>query len=163
VHEKDNPKTGHYNEPGISLEENDVVLHKMHGSIDRPGTLIISRSDYVKYLAYWNDFDHGMPEYFRKHTLPKCILLFLGYSLEDWDFQVIWEGLLATYANSQELRKRSFAVIRSASPLQRDYWATRSVNIKEYDLTDFAKALAEKYNLVIPQLNIAGKPQGGAQ
>jgi hypothetical protein len=87
--------------------------------------------------------------------------MFLGYSLEDWDFQAIWEGVLSSYAD-RHLRKGSYALVKSASPLQKKYWARRNVDILEYDLTEFAKQLADYFNLEIPQLNIAKKPGGGA-
>ena len=93
-----NPRTGHFIGTTF-LEEGDIVLHKMHGSIDEPGSIVITQSDYIQYLANLIDLDRGMPEYFRKIMIPQCTLLFLGYSLEDWNFRVIWEGVLSTYAN----------------------------------------------------------------
>jgi len=47
-------------EPGlpagtIFFGEKDLVLHKMHGSIDEPNSLVITQSDYIRYLANLHD------------------------------------------------------------------------------------------------------------
>lgn len=160
VHDQLSPRSGHFDNCPDRPEDNDVILHKMHGTIEKPETLIITKSDYIRYLSMMNDIDRGMPEYIRKWTLPRHTLLFLGYSLEDWNFQVIWEGVLSSY-NDRKIRKGSFALVKHVSPQDRKYWAKRDVDIIECDLTDFAKKLAEHYNLDIPQLNLAKKPAGG--
>jgi len=160
VHDKRDAKTGHFDDCRLNLEKNDVVLYKMHGSVEKPGSLIITRGDYYYYLSKLNDLDCGMPAYFRLHTLPRCTLLFLGYSLEDSDFHVIWDGVLSSYAD-RNLRKGSYALVKSATPLQKKYWARRNVDITEYDLTEFAKQLAGHFNLEIPQLKISKKTGGG--
>jgi hypothetical protein len=149
-----NPKTGHF-EP-IDLKEGDVALHKMHGSIDDPGSMVVTQSDYIQYLANLTDIDRGMPEYLRKYIIPQYILLFLGYGLEDWNFRVIWEGVLANYA-ARNVRKVAYALVRNPSPLQTNYWSQRGIQIINQDLTEFAVLLAEHYNLEIPQLRIEKK------
>lgn len=153
-----NPRTGHF-EGTIFFGERDVILHKMHGSIDQPESLVITRSDYIRYLANLNDIDRGIPEYFRKTIMPQFTLLFLGYSLEDWNFQVIWEGVLANYT-VRGVKKISYALMKDPSNLQKRYWMTRNVILLDMDLTEFAIKLAEHFNLEIPQLGIEKKPDG---
>jgi hypothetical protein len=125
----------------------------MHGSIDEPNSLVITQSDYIRYLANLHDLDRGMPEYFRKMMIPQMALLFLGYSLEDWNFRVIWEGVLS----NQQLygvQKISYAVVKQPSDFQKMFWFSRKVKILDGDLTEFAVKLAERFNLEIPQLGI---------
>ena len=89
-----NPTTAHFR-CSLRPKPASVVLHKMHGAVEQPKSMIITQSDYIRYLTNLNDPDRGMPECFRKFIIPEFNLLFLGYSLEDWDFRVIWEGVLA--------------------------------------------------------------------
>ena len=152
-----NPRTGHFRWTTF-FEEGEIVLHKMHGSIDEPGSLVITRSDYIEYLANLMDIDRGMPEYFRKIMIPQCTLLFLGYSLEDWNFQVIWRGVLTTYAN-RNLRKDAYAIIKNPPHQQKKYWSRQNIDIFDGDITEFAIKLAEHFNLEIPQLGIENKPE----
>lgn len=153
-------KTGHF-QGTIFFEDLDIILHKMHGSIDIPGSMVITQSDYIQYLANLNDIDRGMPEYFRKTMIPQCTLLFLGYSLMDWNFRVIWEGVLANYA-TRHVRKASYAIVRQPGRILTSYWAKRYIEIIDAELTEFAIELANYFKLEIPQLGLKEQPEGGA-
>lgn len=155
VYNAANPRTGHFDHSPF-LEENEVLLHKMHGTVEEPGSLVITQSDYIRYLANLHDVDRGMPEYFRKTMLPHFTLLFLGYSLEDWNFHVIWDGVLSGYA-SQHLRRNAYALVKDPSHMQVKYWARRNVDVFDQDLTEFAVQLAEHFNLEIPLRGIFKK------
>lgn len=152
VYDPTNPRTGHF-QGTIFFGEKDVILHKMHGSIEQPESLVITQSDYIRYLAHLNDLDRGMPEYFRKTIIPQFTLLFLGYGLEDWNFRVIWEGVLA-YQQIHGLQQISYALVREPQEFQKLFWFGRRVKILNGDLTDFAVKLANRFKLNIPQLNI---------
>ncbi len=155
VHNPRDSRTGHFEGP---IEEHEfdggrLVLHKMHGSLDEPDSIVVTQSDYIQYLTQLTDPDRGIPDYFRKTWLPRRHLLFLGYSLNDWNFQVIWEGVLSMQAGSR-FAKKSYALVKDTSAFDRDYWSSRKVTVIEEDLTDFAVRLAEVYNLEIPSLGI---------
>jgi len=143
-----------------TLKEGEVILHKMHGTIEEPDSMIITESDYITYLADLANIDRGMPEYFRKTWFPFCTPLFLGYSLEDWNFKVIWEGVLGDYNRRRE-KKRGYALVKSAEHFRKTYWSSRNIDIFEQDLTEFAARLAGHFNLEIPQLGIDKAPAGG--
>lgn len=149
-----NPKTGHFQGTIFFGDKaaRDVIIHKMHGSIDEQGSMVITQSDYIRYLASLNDIDRGMPEYFRKTIIPQFTLLFLGYSLEDWNFKVIWEGVL-----SRGRQQISYALVREPSDFQKSFWSMQKIKILDEDLTEFAKKLAAEFNLEIPQLGIKTK------
>jgi hypothetical protein len=65
-----------------SIRPDEVVVYKMHGTIEKPETMVISESDYIYYLTHIYDRERGIPDFFRKTWLPYCNLLFLGYNLE---------------------------------------------------------------------------------
>lgn len=90
--------------------------------------------------------------------IPQCTLLFLGYSLEDWNFEVIWKGVLSTHA-SHNIKKDSYAIIKNPTPLQKKYWSKQNIDIFDDDLTEFAIKLAEHFGLEIPQLGIEKKAE----
>ena len=155
-------RTGHFlGKAFADFKEGDVILHKMHGSIDEPESLVITESDYIRYLANISDVDRGMPEYFRKNVIPQSILLFLGYSLQDWNFRVIWEGVLAGRMPWDKQRV-SYALMKNPQHFQIRYWARQQIDVFDEDLTDFAVKLAKRFNLEIPQLGINKKVASGA-
>ena len=151
-HDLQNPKTGHFR-GSMFVKPPGIVLHKMHGTVEQPRSMVITQSDYIRYLANLNDLDRGMPEFFRKTVIPEYNLLFLGYSLEDWNFRVIWEGVLAAYRDAA-IDLRSYALMRDSTEFQREFWLERKVRIIDCDLTEFAVELARAFNLDVPQLGI---------
>ncbi len=156
------------------MEPGEVVLHKMHGTVEQPRSMVITQSDYIRYLTHLTDLDRGMPDSFRKYVIPQHTLQFLGYSLADWNFRVIWEGVLASHRDSGT-QIESYAVVKKGQgetkeeterkerefDFQRTFWAKRNVNLIDYDVTELAKTLAQEFDLEIPQLGIA-KTQRGA-
>lgn len=160
-HDKNNPNTAKFRSrptPG----GNDVLLHKMHGTVENPSTLIATRSDYIRYLADLNHPERGMPDYFLKEVLPHNTLLFLGYSLSDWNFLVIWEGVLASY-HAVGTAIKSYAVMHDCSEMEEDYLRDRQVKVIKADLCEVASELAKSFDLSIPDLGIqSSREKGGA-
>lgn len=159
VYNRTDTRNAHFMGP-VDFDANDVVLHKMHGSIDQPNSMVITRSDYVRYLATLIHPDVGMPEYFWKMMIPQRTLLFLGYSLADWNFQVIWEGVLAALKTAGRAPS-SYAIVKEADDFQKAYWMQRNIQLITCDLTEFAVALAGRFNLAISQLGITKQSPGG--
>jgi hypothetical protein len=68
------------------------LLYKMHGSVDS-GAFVITEEDYVEFLSAIaptssSIVPQALLRYFEQHSF-----LFLGYSLEDWNFRVILQNL----------------------------------------------------------------------
>src|SRR5207247_9937895 len=77
-----------------------LILSKIHGSFRDNGTgqesrLIITEDDYIEFLtvATRKDDPVGVPLLIESELVDST-LLFLGYSLEDWDFRTIYKGLI---------------------------------------------------------------------
>jgi len=153
-------RTGIFNH-SPEIEENEVVLYKMHGTVDKPESMVITESDYISYLTHLYDMERGMPDFFRKTWIPYCNLIFLGYSLNDWNFRVIWEGVLSDYRRYNP-HKKAFALVKDATSFQKEHWRDRNIRVFEHDLTDFAVRLARHFNLEIPQMDIPKQVDGGA-
>ena len=152
VHEQFRADTGNWHCPA-HLVPPKVILHKMHGCKDRDESMIITRGDYIRYLANWRDPARGMPACVSSR-LPASTLLFLGYSLADWNLLTIWEGVVASFPQGGKEQGRSFAVMKSVSAEDRHFFQKRNISVIECDLTHFAIALAREFKLEIPQLGI---------
>ena len=157
VYRRNSPQNARF-QGKIFFDERDLILHKMHGSIEQPDSIVITQSDYIRYLYNLSDPDRGMPDYFWKVIIPQFTLLFLGYSLEDWNFKVIWDGVLFRH-NTFGLKKFSYALVKNSDDFQKSYWAANGVKIINQDITEFAIKLAEHFNLEIPQLGIEKKTE----
>ncbi len=91
--------------------EKPLVFH-LHGNMRMPRSLVLTEGDYLEFLANIavSRTEEGT------HLIPSVVLtaitdyplLFIGYSLQDWTFRVLFHGLLRT--QSDVLRRRSVSV-----------------------------------------------------
>lgn len=79
----------------------EPVVYHLHGHLDVPQSLVLTETDYVAFLV----------ELSRRRLLPHQIekalangsLIFVGYGFRDWDFRVIFRGLVAAQESVREL------------------------------------------------------------
>lgn len=75
------------------------VFH-LHGSDDDPQSIVLTEDDYVDFLVQMQDRE-VLPHYVEK-ALNNTQLLFMGYSLTDWTFRVLYRGVVLSRPNSQQ-------------------------------------------------------------
>ncbi|GAB1821230.1 SIR2 family NAD-dependent protein deacylase [Herbidospora sp. RD11066] len=84
-----------------------AVFH-LHGSAADPASLVLSRSDYIQFLITLTkdhaSSDHALIPRPLLVPLTERPLLFIGYSLQDWTFAVLFQGLLETVSSLQRRR-----------------------------------------------------------
>jgi hypothetical protein len=88
-----------------------LVFH-LHGNLTSPKSLVLTEGDYLEFLANiavsrTGDGTQLVPGIVLS-ALTDYPLLFIGYSLQDWTFRVLFHGLLR--AQSEVLRRRSVSV-----------------------------------------------------
>jgi len=84
------------------------IVYYLHGSFLNPNSLVLTEEDYLEFLI---NLTRDKSED-RRQLIPATILraltmkplLFIGYSLEDWTFRVLFHGLLRTIAQVQQRR-----------------------------------------------------------
>jgi hypothetical protein len=74
------------------------VFH-LHGSDSDPQSLVLTEDDYVDFLVTVQRDRKLLPHYVVR-ALSNTTLLFLGYSLTDWTFRVIFRGIVCALPNS---------------------------------------------------------------
>jgi hypothetical protein len=139
------------------LEEyNGLMIYKIHGTFfdkvlgsapledEEMSPLIITEDDYIEFLTVvGKDKDRiGVPNLILKKIIPST-LLFLGYSLEDWDFRTIYKGLIEPLPKHQA--RKSFAIQKDPSEFWVEFWQKKGVEIYNLDLYDFAEQLETSY------------------
>ena len=130
------------------------IVFKLHGSIDRKSSkydsYLITEEDYVDFLGRAQG--NYIPDYIRRLMAGKK-LLFLGYSLEDWNVRVILSKLQrqSTDAYNSQPRPdddgenngelRYWAVVRGRNDAEQRVWQAKNLNIYSMDLREFTKKL----------------------
>ncbi len=116
-----------------------TVIMKIHGAISRNNatddSYVITEDHYIDYLSF-ADISNLIPASVMA-KLRYSYLLFLGYSLSDWNLRVI----LRRIWREQQLRLRSWAVQRNPSDFERQLWGQRDVEIFDTPLETYIRAL----------------------
>jgi SIR2-like domain len=126
------------------VEDNDLAfwddgkrqLLKLHGCVTRPRSMVATQSDYDACIK-------RNPLIFNKlkDLMATKTFVFVGYSMRDADFRVVWEGITRKLGC---FRKLAFAIVRAPAPDAVSYWGARGVKLlRTYD-TVFAECLREK-------------------
>jgi hypothetical protein len=127
-----------------------VALYKIHGCIsDAPKGLVVTEEDYINFLT--NALSHD-PEKLLLHRVRGKIaretILFVGYSLADWNFRVIFKATAEGYQHRKE--KKCYAVQYNPTPIDKmdglekarwnslvDFWGKKNVDIIYVDAAQF--------------------------
>jgi len=71
--------------------ERPLVYH-LHGMLNRPESLVLTEDDYIDFLVNVADPDVLPPRI--REALSDSMLLFIGYRLADWNFRVLYRGVV---------------------------------------------------------------------
>jgi hypothetical protein len=124
-------------DPDFWLPELSTYIYKMHGCISDPGdqNLVITEEDYINFLtnSLSQDPKKRLLHYVRG-KLALSTILFVGYSLSDWNFRVLFK------ATAEDNSTSSFAVqlnvpstgneqerVRQAALVK--FWGQRKIDI----------------------------------
>lgn len=104
--QKDNYEVIIYDKDLLNATKNSYII-KMHGDIDNPETIVLKESDYLEYTQ-----KHVLIEMFIKSLLTDHTILFLGYSLNDYNVKLIvsWINYIRTQNKALD-KKTKFAYI----------------------------------------------------
>ena len=144
------PKGFHPNAPELKALAGytGVIVYKIHGTFggaDRlPSDLILTEEDYIVFLtAVTGTADRiGVPNLITGRLQTRS-MLFLGYGLEDWDFQVLYKTLVESLENRN--RFKSYAIQKSPHQDWKLFWERKGIVIYDSDVYAFAAGLRSQY------------------
>jgi hypothetical protein len=122
----------------FALEERSVIL-KIHGDVDREDsdrdTFVITEDHYIDYLA--GDSVRGLIPAYLMRRIRESDMLFLGYSMRDWNLRVILRQIWA----DQGVSTGGWAIQRAPSEIDRRFWARQRIEILDVPLEDWVEAM----------------------
>jgi len=137
------------------FDRRPVVL-KIHGSIDRSNQgregFVITEDHYIEYLA-----EEPLEKLLPQDLIIKLRsnhLLFLGYSLRDWNLRVFLRRLKR---NPKQTRK-AWAVLPSADAVEAQFWQRQEVEVIRATLETYMEALRNHLSLRLAASIPAGDP-----
>jgi hypothetical protein len=106
--------------PGLDPQPDEPLVYHLHGSLRTPESLVLTEDDYLEFLV---NVAMGRAEQDQDRMLvPAAILtalttrplLFIGYSLRDWTFRVLFQGLLRAIP---EISRRQHVSVQLLPPV----------------------------------------------
>jgi hypothetical protein len=133
-----------------------TIVYKIHGTFDHEAAsrarygvdvapeVTITEDDYIDFLTTHDSESGklGIPKLVKTLVTPST-LLFLGYSLQDWDFRTIYRGLVGRL--NKHNARTSFAILDKPSNAWIKYWSFERVNIVQMDIYAFCDELESRY------------------
>lgn len=112
----------------LNSEKNKYII-KMHGDIECPETIVLKEADYLEYSQ-----KHVLIEMFVKSLLADHTILFLGYSLNDYNIKLIisWINYIRTQNKAlKEDKKFGYIVVDDAKmPVsQKKYFEKNNIGV----------------------------------
>jgi hypothetical protein len=121
--------------------EGTVFLFKMHGSaerrIDGRDDLIVTENDYIDFLVNAGGVAPLFPPASLLNAYRTRRFLFLGYSLQDWNFRAFLRLLVTRNALSGHEKLRHFSIQLRPGEIDAQLWRHRNVNVYNGDLMEF--------------------------
>jgi len=94
-------------DPGYEPSPQEPVVFHLHGHDGFAESLVLTEDDYLDFLVSISKDDELLPHQVRR-SMAGTSLLFVGYSLADWSFRVLFRGLVSPVEPS--LRRISVTV-----------------------------------------------------
>jgi hypothetical protein len=125
----------------FALEERSVIL-KIHGDVDRDDsdrdTFVVTEDHYIDYLA--RERVRALIPAYLMRRIRESDLLFLGYSMRDWNLRVILRQIWA----EQGVSTGGWSIQRGPSEVDRRFWARQRIEILDVPLEDWVDAMLEQ-------------------
>lgn len=132
--------------------ESPLVYHLL-GSDEHVDSLVLTEDSYLDYLVQVSAEQERIPAYIWA-ALANSSLLFLGYSLRDWEFRVIMRGLVATreqrrkfkhVAVQLDLDEVSGEAIEEVQTFLQQYFQNAEINVFWGSAQQFIAELREQW------------------
>jgi len=122
----------------LTAADTPVVIYKLHGTFD--DDVVIDEDDYIQLMAAMASSRTGLPLWIMRQ-LEHSALLFLGYSLRDWDFRLLYRSLQTPHRE-----RPAYAVLRRPPRFWVHYLRALKIEVHDGDIYDFADELAARFD-----------------
>lgn len=107
---------------GFQPSRAEPLVYHLHGRVDEPRTLVIAEQDYVEFLhtlarGHAPTGTDVVPTAVLR-AMSQTPLLFVGYSLRDWSFRMLFHAIAAQMPRSQQRQHVSVQLVPEVGPAE---------------------------------------------
>jgi SIR2-like domain len=132
------------------------IVYHLHGHHDVPESLVLTEDDYIEFLVQASKNNNLLPPPIRE-ALSSRLLLFIGYSLHDWTFRVLFRGLLTvqpSYAQYSHVSVQLPPGSKGGTKPERhhvkeyldEYFSKQNISVFWGSANDFTEQLRDRWN-----------------
>jgi predicted nucleotide-binding protein len=124
------------------IEDDEVRIIKLHGDIDHPSTIILTRTDYAGYASKHQEFINLLQSSINGRTM-----LFLGFGLRDSNFERIYDDARHLYDSTNRQAYAFMAETNAVDPVLESLWLSRGVRVlrvAEADVSEIFDGLRQR-------------------
>jgi len=103
------------------IDEDEVRIIKVHGDIDHPRSIVLTRSDYAAYAARHREFVDLLQTSINGRTM-----LFIGFGLRDLNFRRIYSDARNFFDSTN---RQSYAFMTGTNAVERQIWHDEGLTI----------------------------------
>lgn len=149
-----------YPDPSFKPDPITPVVYHLFGYEEAPSSLLLSEDDYLEFLKgiardRTNTSRPIIPSYLRDH-LSNSSLIMMGYRLPEWDFRVLFRGVIPLYIETQRYKslaiqleprqQNGIADVDKAEKYLKAYFDRANFVVVWRDVISFVGELWEKWN-----------------
>ncbi len=105
--------------PGYVPTKEEPLVYHLHGWDKYPSSLVLTEDDYLDFLVTIARDIEVVPLRVRQAIADSSLML-LGYSLPEWDFRVLFRGLIKT--GNDQRRVKSVFIQLVENEREKNYW-----------------------------------------
>ncbi len=103
------------------INNSEVRIIKLHGDIDHPSSIVLTRTDYARYASRHKDFEMMLHSSINDFTI-----LFIGFGIRDQNFQRIYHDARSLYDST---KRTAYAIMTGTNLVQRELWEQDGLKI----------------------------------
>jgi hypothetical protein len=146
--------------PGLADDDGEEppTVYHLYGLDSRPESLVLTEHDYLEFfkrITYDKDAKNSFFPYQLRAELRQKPLLLLGYELQDWEFRVLFHGIIAGLRELPNVTGMRWAIqlrAESANDMERAdkylerYFGEHRFSVFWGSSADFVQQLSQRYH-----------------
>jgi hypothetical protein len=135
---------------------NEPLVFHLHGYLEIPESIVLTENDYLDFMIKLSDVEHPILPSDVNDALALKALLFVGYSLADWNFRVLFRSIfnsirsMTNFIMAVQLRPTDVKSEKDAMSYLGKYFASFlgdrvKVRVFRGDAAEFARELRRRW------------------